>query len=234
MSYIARIFDLTRTFASTAFPALVALAAVYSASAQSGAGDWMTTGFDAQRSSWVRADRKISLESMSKPGFDLFWKLKLDNTPRQLSAITPPALLDFYIGYRGFRSLGFFGGSSDRVFAVDVDLGRLEWEKKYDSTAASAGTIPCPGGMTSAVTRPTITGYPSGLASMGFGRGTPAKSGVGLPDGRSCHRAGFGRRAPSAEAAARTGTYCAESVRSPHPVCVCSYRRRQAPCALGV
>jgi hypothetical protein len=90
--------------------------------------DWMTNGYDPQRSSWVRSDGKISPETMRKPGFDLLWKLKLADAPRQLNTITPPALLDFYIGYRGFRTLGFFGVSSDRVVAVDLDLGRVEWE----------------------------------------------------------------------------------------------------------
>jgi outer membrane protein assembly factor BamB len=152
------------------------------ARAQRFMGDWMTSGNDAQRSSWVRSDAKISRESLQKPGFELVWKLKLDSSARQLNTLTPPALLDFYIGYRGFRALGFFGASSDRVIAVDTELARIEWEKSY-SRAASAptGTLPCPGGMTSAVTRPTGTAYPMVPTGRGAGRGTPAKSGVGLP-----------------------------------------------------
>jgi hypothetical protein len=140
----------------------------------------MTTAFDAQRSSWVRSDGKISTQSLQKPGFELAWKKKLDNQPRGLNMITPPALLDFYISYRGFRTLGFFGGSSDRVIALDTDLARNEWDKVFQ-TSGSAGTLPCPGGMTSAVTRPTSTGYPPVPTGRGAGRGTPAKSGVGEP-----------------------------------------------------
>jgi outer membrane protein assembly factor BamB len=148
--------------------------------AQRGTGDWMTTAYDPQRSSWVRSDGKISPETMSKPGFEMVWKVKLNNAARQLNNTTPPALLDFYIGYRGFRTLGFFGGSSDRVIGIDVDIARIEWEKSLGTPSAKAGTIPCPGGMTSAVTRPTIPNYPTAFAGRG-GRGTPAKSGVGLP-----------------------------------------------------
>jgi outer membrane protein assembly factor BamB len=149
--------------------------------AQRGTGDWMTAAYDPQRSSWVRSDGKVSPQTMAKPGFDLVWKLQPRNDPRQLNMFTPPALLEFYIGYRGFRALAFFGGSSNRVVAVDVDLGRLEWEKSYEAPTA-AGTLPCPGGMTSTVTRPTSTDYPTFFAARGAGRGTPAKSGVGLPD----------------------------------------------------
>jgi outer membrane protein assembly factor BamB len=128
--------------------------------AQRTADDWVTAGFDAQRSNWVRNDVKISLETLSKPGFDLVWKIKVGGAPRQLNSITPPALLDFYISHRGFRTLAFFGTSSNRVAAVDTDLGRLEWEKQLAPPATSAGSLTCPGGMTSAVTRPARIAYP--------------------------------------------------------------------------
>ncbi|MBI3679428.1 MAG: hypothetical protein HY235_03440 [Acidobacteria bacterium] len=159
----------------------VSLVASGVAFAQRGGGDWTTIGYDTQRSSWVRSDAKISSETMRKPGFQLVWKVKLNNEARQLNSLTPAALLDFYIGYRGFRSLGFVGGSSDTLIAIDTDLARIEWEKKFSSGSRSAATIPCPGGMTSSVTRPSTTAYPSAVATRGFGRGGPAKSGVGEP-----------------------------------------------------
>src|SRR5262245_50025671 len=122
-----------------------------------GGTDWMTSNGDAQRSSWVRADAKISTESLQKPGFQFLWKLKLKNEPRQLNSLTPPSTLERLIGYRGFRMLGFVGGSSDNIFTIDTDLGRMEWEKKLVSTApAQVGTLTCPGGMTTGVVRPTV------------------------------------------------------------------------------
>jgi len=163
-----------------AAPVLCALLAADTILAQRGT-DWMTSGYDPQRSSWVRSDGKISPQAMKKPGFELLWKLKLADSPRQLNTITPPALLDFYIGYRGFRTLAFFGVSTDKVVAVDADLGRVEWEKNFGGGGA-AGTLPCPGGMTSAVTRPTGLLYPTFFPARGAGRSTPAKSGVGAPD----------------------------------------------------
>jgi outer membrane protein assembly factor BamB len=169
-----------QNFRRYAAPALFAALAGGTINAQR-ATDWMTNGYDAQRSSWVRSDGKISPETIRKPGFELLWKRKLAGSARQLNTITPPVLLDFYIGYLGFRTLGFFGISSDRVAAVDVDLGRVEWEKDFDGGSA-AGTVPCPGGMTSAVTRPTTSAYPSFFPARGAGRATPAKSGVGEPD----------------------------------------------------
>ena len=145
------------------------------------APDWTTSGFDAQRSSWVRSDAKISPQSVRSPRFQLAWKRKLDNEPRLLNSLTAPALYDFYIGYRGFRSLGFLGGSSDRIFVIDTDLARVEWQKSFGSDRPPPGDIDCPGGMTANVTRPTPIGLPFLAGPRGFGRRSPATSGVGDP-----------------------------------------------------
>lgn len=144
-----------------------------------GGAEWTTSAGDAQRSSWVRTDPKISKEAVQKPGFQLLWKLKYSNEPKQLNALTQSALLTSYIGYRGFRSLSFTGGSGDNVYAIDTDLGRKEWEKHLSGGAAAAGTWACPGGMTANLTRPTSAAFPTGGPAGRGGRGGMAKSGVG-------------------------------------------------------
>ena len=143
----------------------------------------MTAAADAQRSSWLRSDPKISVEAVRKPGLKLEWKLKPVNTARELNSLMPSVLLDFYIGYRGFRALSFVAASADRMIAFDTELGRLEWQKDLTQPNAKAQkTANCPGGVTSSAARPTTTAYPALAGSHGSGRGTPAKSGVGLPD----------------------------------------------------
>jgi hypothetical protein len=150
-----------------------------------GGSEWTTAGNDAQRSSWLRQDPKISRESMQKPGFQMLWKITFENEARQLNGLTPAVLLDRYIGHRGFRSLAFIGGSGNNVFAVDTDLGRIEWQNHYSAgPAAQAGSSGCPGGITTSLTRPTGTALPVAMAGRGGGgggRGGPAKSGVGEP-----------------------------------------------------
>ena len=47
-----------------------------------GGSEWLTAQADAQRTSWIRTDAKISVEALSKPGFELQWTSKLDNQPR--------------------------------------------------------------------------------------------------------------------------------------------------------
>ena len=170
--------SLART-ATTAGAVLILLKSV--SLAQKGNQDWTTIGYDAQRSNWLRNDAKISPETLSKPGFELLWKVKLNKLSGQMNAPTPPALLDFYITYRGFRSLGFFGGSADTVTGIDTDLSRVEWETKLGSSPpAAASTAQCPGGMTTGVARITpLTMAPA--AAFSRGRSNPPKSGVGEP-----------------------------------------------------
>ncbi len=144
--------------------------------------DWVIGANDAHRSSWVRMDTKISSESMQKPGFGLLWKMKMNGMARQMNSILPPSLLEFYISYRGFRSLAFVGNASGTVTGIDIDLARVEWEKSF-AQPAGASTVACPGGITSGVVRVVNSiNYPSPLSGSGIGRGTPAKSGAGLPD----------------------------------------------------
>jgi hypothetical protein len=115
-------------FAASVLSIAYLLASVPAAHAQSGRGgaEWMTAGADAQRSHWIPADPKISAASLEKPGFQFFWKVKLNNEPVKLNSLTPAILMDRYIGYRGFRSLTFVGGSSNTVFGIDTDLSRVE------------------------------------------------------------------------------------------------------------
>lgn len=163
-------------------PALFCLAAMTLGSAAVQAQDWRTAGYDAQRSQWVRSDRKIAPDTVKSPDFQLLWKMEFENEPRQMSAMTAPVLLDRLVGFRGFRALAFFGTSSGRIYAVDTDLARIEWERRIESgPVAPNATIACPGGLTSGLARPTRAEFPP-PSFGGGGRRAPATSGVGQPD----------------------------------------------------
>jgi outer membrane protein assembly factor BamB len=152
------------------------------AAAQRGGVDWNTGGNDAQRSSWVRTDSKISPESLGKPGFQFLWKIKLDNEPRHSNSLSPMILLDKYTGYRGHKSLGFLGGGSDNIIAMDTDLGLIHWQNHVSSGVRQPeSTAACPGGMTSALTRPASAALSGSSSGGGRGRGGPAQTGAGKP-----------------------------------------------------
>src|SRR5215470_4955221 len=106
--------------------------------AQRGGQEWLTSNADAQRSSWIRTDSKISVESMRKAGFQFLWKLKLDNESKQLNSLTQPVLVGNIIGYRGFKSLALVGGSSDMVYAIDDDLARVYWKTRFNYPATTS------------------------------------------------------------------------------------------------
>lgn len=160
---------------------MIAVSGLVLCTGQAQAQDWRTAGYDAQRSSWVRSDRKMSPASVRDGDFELLWKMEFENEPRQMNALTPPVLLDRLVGFQGFRALAFFGGSSGRIFAVDTDLARVEWTKRLESGPAPAdATLACPGGLTANLARPTRAEFPPPSFS-GTGRRTPAASGVGNP-----------------------------------------------------
>ncbi len=139
--------------------------------------EWVTRGADAQRSQWIPNDPKISVEGLQTPGFQFLWKSKLANDAVQLNSLTPAILMDRYIGYRGFRSFAFVAGSSNTIYALDSDLNKLEWQKRLETATPVAGTIACPGGITSPVARSITTAYP--ISGSGSGRVSWAKSDVG-------------------------------------------------------
>lgn len=146
------------------------------------AQDWTTLGNDAQRSSWLRASSKINAGSVQGSGFQLLWKRDLDTRPRGQSSITPPVLLDFLISHKGFRSLAFLGAPDGSVFAIDTDLNRMEWERRFGvADRYPPPTADCSGGMTSSVTRPSVAALPA-FSFAGPRRRTPGFSGVGKPN----------------------------------------------------
>ena len=146
--------------------------------------EWTTNRYDAQRTGWVRSDPRISKESIEDGTFQFLWKAAFDNEARQLDALTEPVLQDFLVGYRGFKSLAFVGGSADRLFAIDTDLAKPYWRTDLTYAVATGGQPPssweCPGGLLAAPTRRTSLA-PSLFTASGSRRGPRAKSAVGEP-----------------------------------------------------
>src|SRR2546429_8928596 len=110
--------------------AVVAVVAVAAAGTPARAQDWTTAGYDAQRSSWVRAPGKISAASLRKPGFELLWKLGLADEAGAARGLTPPLLLGLLVGGRGVPAPGLLGAPPDRVGAVGTHPGPGGWERR--------------------------------------------------------------------------------------------------------
>ena len=139
-----------------------------SASAQGrGGAIWNTAGADAQRSSAMRTDVRISKDSMGKPGFQLLWKRQLETRPKGNVALTQPVFSSpGFITHKGFKGLAFLGGVSDTIYAVDYDLNKMFWTTKLSTAATSGGSTACPGGLT-AITETAQLGAPPAPAARG-------------------------------------------------------------------
>jgi outer membrane protein assembly factor BamB len=153
-----------------AFGVVLLTGSFISAQVGRGGSEWLTALGDAQRTSWIRTDAKISLESMSKPGFELQWTSKLDNQARQLNGLSQGVTAN---GVTLFVPMSVVTGSSNNVYAIDNDTGYVVWQRHFDATMPPP-TAACPGGITSAATRIVsvmprpITAPPAG---PGGGRG---------------------------------------------------------------
>src|SRR3954468_21707212 len=169
---------INRTFTGAlGFGAAVAIATVH-AQVGRGGSEWLTARGDAQRTSWIRTDPKISVESLSAPGFELQWKRALDNKNRLSYGLGQGVSAN---GVTLFIPMTVVTGSSNNVYALDNDTGYVVWQRHFDAPLA-APTAACPGGMTSAATRIVSLVPPPIAAPAGPGRaGQPYRSVIGQP-----------------------------------------------------
>ena len=174
---------------------LVAVAAIVAGTltrAQPGRGgsQWLTAQADAQRTSWIPSDPRISVETLSKAGFELQWKVKLDNPPRGTHGLAQGVTAN---GVTLFVPMSIVAGSSNTVYGLDNDTGYTVWRRQFDLPLPSP-TAGCAGGITSAATRivkldGSSTAAPPGLsfgrAAMGY-RSLLGNPGEGVPvEGRA-------------------------------------------------
>jgi hypothetical protein len=180
---------MTRTWRVGLTVAAIAIAAASLQAQFRSSTEWTTSRFDAQRTAWVRTDGRLTKDAVEKGTFQFLWKAKFDNEARQLNTLGEPILLDLLIGYRGFKSLAFVGGSADRIFSIDTDLAKPYWMASLNYTASTGGqpasSPECPGGLMATPSRRTQLAPSSFGAAPGGGaaafRGGGSASAVGQP-----------------------------------------------------
>jgi hypothetical protein len=154
-----------------------------------GGSQWLTAQGDAQRTSWVRTDDKISVQALSKPGFRLQWKVKIDNPPRGVHGLGQGVTAS---GVTLFVPMSIVTGGSNNVYGIDNDIGYVVWDRQFD-VVMPPPTAACPGGIAAGATRiVSLEGNP-GSAPGGSGRRTAAgyrsllgEPGAGVPvEGRA-------------------------------------------------
>src|SRR5262245_25214360 len=72
--------------------------------------NWLTDGYDPQRTSWQRNETIIS--PATAKDMKLLWKLQLDNKPRQMHNLFPPMIVSDVATTQGPRDIGVVAGVS--------------------------------------------------------------------------------------------------------------------------
>ena len=93
--------------------------------------DWLTYAGNPQRTGWARGEEKITKENVAK--LKLEWTRKLDNLPKELNALTVPLIAENVITNRGFKDVAIVAGSSDKVFALEAESGKLLWQRTLET-----------------------------------------------------------------------------------------------------
>jgi hypothetical protein len=111
-----------------------------------GGSEWTTSGFDAQRTGWVRTYPRISADDGQG------WRIRRVQVPleaeagtrsKAATALTAPVLLDRIIGFRGFKSIAFVATQSRRCTRSTTTLARrLEYHINYTASLPPVRSAP--------------------------------------------------------------------------------------------
>ena len=145
------------------FATILPVAILFSAaaSAQYSRGAWTTFGGDPQRTGWNKLETEITPETA--PKLKLEWSIHLDNAPMALHGLTAPVARAQIYTAQGVRDLVVVAGSSDKLYAIDADTGKIFWQKILAKEGAPQRTPSwlCPNALTAT---PVLGPAPAGSA----------------------------------------------------------------------
>jgi hypothetical protein len=123
-------------------------AGILVASALGWAADWATDGYDQQRTGWQRDEKILNKDNVKN--LKILWKIQTDNKSRSMTALLPTLVIGNVQTNQGVKELAVTGGVSDNIYVIDVQAGKILWQKHFDSPGTNpvAGGILGPGGMT--------------------------------------------------------------------------------------
>ncbi|MDA0207017.1 MAG: PQQ-binding-like beta-propeller repeat protein [Acidobacteria bacterium] len=97
--------------------------------------DWLTFGYDPERTGWARAETTLTEQNVS--GLKLLWKAQLDAIPNPInyhSTITAPLVVENVQTRQGPKTLVLVAGANNSVYAIDNESGTLLWKKEFPNT----------------------------------------------------------------------------------------------------
>jgi outer membrane protein assembly factor BamB len=98
--------------------------------------EWLTWGYDQQRTGWNQSETVLSKDNVSR--LEVKWKAQLSTPPREevLSTLTAP-LVATVNGPRGPVTRVFVAGSDNAVYAIDSETGEVAWQRRFPNTLAA-------------------------------------------------------------------------------------------------
>jgi len=155
------------------------MAALASAQRPAPANEWLTWGYDQQRTGWNRAETTLNKENVSR--LQLKWRTQLDIVPSDvvLSTSTAPLIARNIATARGTKDLVFVLGSNDTLYAIDAGTGDIAWKKNFPDPVKpkQPATYLCPNTANTTPVIDRISGTIYLIASDGKLRGLSLSSG---------------------------------------------------------
>ena len=94
--------------------------------------DWLTFGYDPERTNWNRSETAIS--KATAPKLQLLWKYQTGEVPNPVnrySTLTEAVVVGGVDMPGGKKDVVYVGGHDDVIFALDKHTGALLWKKSY-------------------------------------------------------------------------------------------------------
>jgi outer membrane protein assembly factor BamB len=135
-------------------PNRCALLAVFVACSCAPAAEWPTDGANPQRTAWQQNETILSKANVKN--LKLLWKLKVDNQPQEMHSLFPALIVEKIPTSTGSKQIAIVAGSSDNLYAIDVDAGKLLWKRHFEYPTPERRGRPgdplCPPGLTATPT----------------------------------------------------------------------------------
>src|SRR5579863_10287444 len=93
--------------------------------------DWLTYGYDQQRSGWNQGEKTLTKQSVGR--LKLLWTTQLEVQPLDaaLSTLTSPLAVSGVNTAQGSKNLLFTVGINDTLYAIDAEGGKVIWQRAY-------------------------------------------------------------------------------------------------------
>jgi len=103
--------------------------------------EWLTWGYDQERSGWNRAETSLNAKNVGTLKQVWSTALPVPVDKYVLSTMTAPVLVAGVQTVQGPKDLLFIHGANDTLFALDANNGQVAWQKSFTNPNKSTAPI---------------------------------------------------------------------------------------------